>query len=208
MLSFMFVVKCCILVIVVAYVLNRNRKNTSPPISEETVVFALVRRFWNTSKLHERSRGHRGSQQNVLVKTDQANQAAAFGFLRGGFAAPSWALQFNTLHSSLAIASAVLLSPAVIWWRWQHECSGIVDGNLLCPGTWCFWMKRIVKFSDNTSEFCRCLLYCIGMYMIQTLFFILQNECCILVATRLASSFVTCFGLQGFFWCDFEMILQ
>jgi hypothetical protein len=42
----------------------------------------------------------------------QVNQAAAYGFLLGGFAVPSWKLQFNTLqHSfSLAIASPVLLS--------------------------------------------------------------------------------------------------
>jgi hypothetical protein len=40
---------------------------------------------------------------------DLANQAGAFGFLRGGFAVVSWLLQFNILHSSLAIASSVCL---------------------------------------------------------------------------------------------------
>jgi hypothetical protein len=44
---------------------------------------------------------------------DQGNQAAAFGFLCGGFAVASWLLQLNAclLHSSLlAIASPVCLS--------------------------------------------------------------------------------------------------
>lgn len=37
-------------------------------------------------------------------------------------------------------------------------------------------MKRIVQFSSNTSEYCRCLFYYSAMYMIQNLFSILQNE--------------------------------
>jgi hypothetical protein len=54
---------------------------------------------------------------------DQANQAAAFGFLRGGFAVPSWLLQFNTLHSSLAIASPVCLS------QFNHHPSSLLSSD-------------------------------------------------------------------------------
>jgi hypothetical protein len=51
---------------------------------------------------------------------DLANQAGAFGFLRGGFAVASWLLQFNTLHSSLAIDSPVCLS------QYSHHCSSLL----------------------------------------------------------------------------------
>ena len=89
---------------------NRNREKTSPPNSEEAVAFAWVQSFQNTLKFEEHTKGGWHSQQNVLAKMDQANQAAAFRFLRGGFAVASWLLQFNTLHSSLAIASPVFAS--------------------------------------------------------------------------------------------------
>jgi hypothetical protein len=54
---------------------------------------------------------------------DLANQAGAFGFLRGGFAVSSWLLQFNTLHSSLAIASPVCLS------QFSHHCSSLLSSD-------------------------------------------------------------------------------
>jgi hypothetical protein len=47
----------------------------------------------------------------VLPKLHQVIQAAAYGFLLGGFAVPSWVLQFNTFHScSQANAPPVRLS--------------------------------------------------------------------------------------------------
>ena len=54
---------------------------------------------------------------------DLANQAGAFGFLRGRFAVASWLLQFNTLHSSLAIASPVCLS------QFNHHCSSLLSSD-------------------------------------------------------------------------------
>ena len=52
---------------------------------------------------------------------DLANQEGAFGFLRGGFAVASWLLQFNTLHSSLAIG--VCLS------QFSHHCSSLLSSD-------------------------------------------------------------------------------
>jgi hypothetical protein len=54
---------------------------------------------------------------------DQANQAAAFGFLHGGFAVASWLLQFNTLHSSLLIASLLCLS------QFNHHGSSLLASD-------------------------------------------------------------------------------
>jgi hypothetical protein len=58
------------------------------------------------------------------------NQAAAFGFLLGGFAVPSWVLQFNTLHScSRANAPPVRLSQ--IFHRLSSPLSSDEDDNML-----------------------------------------------------------------------------
>jgi hypothetical protein len=54
---------------------------------------------------------------------DFANQAGALGFLHGRFAVASWLLQFNTLHSSLAIASPVCLS------QFNHHCSSLLSSD-------------------------------------------------------------------------------
>jgi hypothetical protein len=54
---------------------------------------------------------------------DLVNQEGAFGFLRGRFAVASWLLQFNTLHSSLAIASPVCLS------QFSHHCSSLLSSD-------------------------------------------------------------------------------
>jgi hypothetical protein len=59
---------------------------------------------------------------------DQANQAA-FRFLRGGFAVASWLLQFNTLHSSLAIASPVFASQ--MFHHLSSPLSSDEDDNML-----------------------------------------------------------------------------
>jgi hypothetical protein len=99
---------------------------------------------------------------------DLANQEGAFGFLRGGFAVASWLLQFNTLHSSLAIASPVCLSQC------SHYCSSLLSSDeddtmlavyqisscVMVLST--FECKELCYFQKNTSEFCCCLflLYC------------------------------------------------
>jgi hypothetical protein len=54
---------------------------------------------------------------------DLANQEEAFGFLHGGFAVASWLLKYNTLHSSLAIASPVCLS------QFNHHCSSLLSSD-------------------------------------------------------------------------------
>jgi hypothetical protein len=61
----------------------------------------------------------------------QVNQAAAYyGFLLGGFAVPSWVLQFNTLHScSRANAPPVRMSQ--IFHRLSSPLSSDEDDNML-----------------------------------------------------------------------------
>ena len=75
------------------------RENTLSPNSDETVAFAWMQTFQGTFKFQDLTWGRWDSQQNVLPKGHQVNQAAAYGFFLGGFAVPSWVLQFNTLHS-------------------------------------------------------------------------------------------------------------
>jgi hypothetical protein len=112
---------------------------------------------------------------------DLANQEGAFGFLRGGFAVASWLLQFNTLHSSLAIASPVCLS------QLSHHCSSLLssdeDDTMLavyeistCVVVLCiFECKELCYFQKiRVSSVVACFCYT-AMY-IQSLFFILQNE--------------------------------
>ncbi len=76
-------------------------------------------------------------------------QLAALGFLFCGFAVPFWALQFNTLHSSLLGPLLLHSSPsrfivAVIWWRWWNA-GGVIDRNLLCC-TCALNLKSLVHF--------------------------------------------------------------
>ncbi len=113
---------------------------------------------------------------------DLANQVGAFGFLRSGFAVASWLLQFNTLHSSLAIASPVCLS------RCSHHCSSLqssdeddtmlivyqISSCVVVLSTfeckeWCYFPK--IRGSSVVACFCYT-----AMYIIQSLFFVLQNE--------------------------------
>ena len=47
---------------------NRNRENTSPPTSEETVAFAWMHTFQDTFKLQEQTWGRWDIQQNVSAK--------------------------------------------------------------------------------------------------------------------------------------------
>ena len=89
---------------------NQNCETTSQVNSEAAVAFACVRCLQNTPKFRKAPWGRQDIQQNVLTIIDLTNQAGAFGFLLGGFAVASWLLQFNTLYSSLAIASPVCLS--------------------------------------------------------------------------------------------------
>jgi hypothetical protein len=56
---------------------------------------------------------HQDSQQNVPDKMDQVNQAAAYGFLLGGFAISSLAPQFNTLHSCSCTLVTEFLLPFI-----------------------------------------------------------------------------------------------
>jgi hypothetical protein len=118
-----------------------------------------------------------------MAKMDLANQEGAFGFLRGGFAVASWLLQFNTLHSSLAIASPVCLS------QFSHHCSSLLasdeDDTMLAV----YQISRfvVVLSTYECKELCyfqqiqvssvvACFCYT-AMYIIQTLFFtVLQNE--------------------------------
>ncbi len=102
---------------------NRNCETTSQVNSEAAVAFAWVRRLQNTPKFHKPPWGCHDIQQNVLATMDLANQAGAFGFLGGGFAVASCLLQFNTLHSSLAIASPVCLS------QFSHHCSSLLSSD-------------------------------------------------------------------------------
>jgi hypothetical protein len=102
---------------------NRNRETTSHENSEAAVAFAWVRRLQNTPKFHKPPWGCQDIQQSVLAIMDLANQAGAFGFLRGGFAVASWLLHFNTLHSFLAIASPVCLS------QFSHHCSLLLSSD-------------------------------------------------------------------------------
>ena len=110
------------------------------------------------------------------------NQAGAFGFLRGGFAVASWLLQFNTLHSSLAIASPVCLS------QFSHHCSSLLSSDeediMLAVYQICscvvvlstFECKESCYFQKiRVSSVVACFCYT-AMYIIQSLFFILQNE--------------------------------
>jgi hypothetical protein len=117
---------------------------------------------------------------------DQAIQAAApaFGFLRGGFAVASWLLQINTLHSSQAIASPIYLS------QFNHHRSSLLSSDEddtmlavnLTPISSCvvvlstFECKdscnfQKIRMSSVVASFCYT-----AMYIIQSLFFILQNE--------------------------------
>ncbi len=144
---------------------------------------------------------------------DFANQAGAFRFLRGRFAVASWLLQFNTLHSSLAIASPVCLSP------FSHHCSSLLssdeDDTMLavyqisscvmvlstfeCKES-CYFQK--IRVSSVVACFCST-----AMYIIQSLFFILQNEymhcikilhCCMIHF----SCNKTCVEFRDLFWFE------
>jgi hypothetical protein len=111
---------------------------------------------------------------------DLANQAGAFGFLRGGFAVASWLLQFNTLHSSLAIG--VCLS------QFSHHCSSLLSSDeddtmvAVYQNSSCvvvlstFECKELCYFQKiQVNSVVACFCYTV-MYIIQSLFFILQNE--------------------------------
>ena len=95
--------------------------------------------------------------------------------------ADSWLLQFNTLHSSLAIASPVCLS------QFSHHCSSLLSSDeediMLAVYQICscvvvlstFECKESCYFQKiRVSSVVACFCYT-AMYIIQTLFFILQN---------------------------------
>ena len=161
---------------------NRNCETTLQVNSEAVVAFAWVRRLQNTLKFHKPPWGCQDIQQNVLAIMDLANQAGAFGFLHGRFAVASWLLQFNTLHSSLAIASPVCLS------QFSHHCSSLLssdeDATMLAVYhiSSCvvvlstFECKELCYFQKiQVSSVVACFCYT-AMSIIQILFFILQNE--------------------------------
>jgi hypothetical protein len=60
----------------------------------------------------------------------QVNQATAYGFLLGGFAVPSWVLQFNTLHSC-SRANAPPLPLSQIFYCLSSPLSSDEDDNML-----------------------------------------------------------------------------
>jgi hypothetical protein len=144
---------------------------------------------------------------------DLANQAGAFGFLSGGFAVASWLLQFNTLHSSLALASPVCLS------QFSHHCSsllssdeddtmlavyqisscGVVLSTFECKES-CYFQN--IRVSSVVACFCDT-----AMYIIQSLFFILQNEYmhCIKIPHFCMIHFScnkTCVEFRDLFWFE------
>jgi hypothetical protein len=163
---------------------NRNRENRSPPNSEDTVTFTGMQCFQGTFKLQERTWGCWDIQQNVSDKMHQVNQAAAYSFFAWWICCTF--LGIIILHVVLVLpskcSSCMLVtefpSPfitAVIWWRWYHACS-VIDSNLLrC--TLHFWMKRIMWFLKMQWSSAFAYICYKAMFIVQSLFFTLQNEC-------------------------------
>ncbi len=141
---------------------------------------------------------------------DLANQAGAFGFLRGGFAVASWLLQFNTL----AIASPVCLS------QFSHYCSSLLSSDeddtmfavyQICS---CAVVLRTFECKEScyfqkilVSSVVACFCYSAMLYIIQSLFFILQNEymCCIKILHSCMIHFTcnkTCIEFCDLFWFE------
>jgi hypothetical protein len=162
----------------------------------------------------------------VLAKVDLANQAGAFGFLHGGFAVPSWLLQFNTLHSFLAIASPVCLS------QFCHHCSSLLSSDeddtmlavyqirscVVVLST--FECKELCYFQKiQVSSVVACFCYT-AIYIIKSLYFTLQNEYmhCIKILHSCMIHFScnkTCIQFRDLFWfeirgafCQYEQRLK
>jgi hypothetical protein len=144
---------------------------------------------------------------------DSANQAGAFGFLRGGFAVASLLLQFSTLHSSLAIASPICLS------QFNHHCSSLLSSDeddtmlAVCQLSSCVVVLSSFECEEScyfqkirVSSVVACFCYT-TMYIIQSLFFIMQNEYihCIKILHSCMIHFScnkTCVKFRDLFWFE------
>ena len=107
---------------------------------------------------------------------DQAKQAAALGFLRGGFAVAILATTIQHLDSSLAIASPVCL-PQINHCRSSLLSSDDDDTMLAVKQLTPRISSCVVVLCTSkirVSSVVACFCYTV-MYIIQSLFFILQN---------------------------------
>ncbi len=113
-------------------------------------------------------------------------QASEFEFrflFVSGFAVPFWALQFNTMHTSLAIALSIFFLSQIMFTL--HCCCHLMK-MIAC--WWCSWRQLVVfcmlfgiwwilLASNRCMSGCCLILCCINIWF-KRLFFILQQVYC------------------------------